>query len=75
MQWLGHIAAGLSPWRAKFNLIPVHVGFVMDKVVLEQIFLWVLWYNPVIVIPSVLCIHVSFSDRQRNIMAVDRLMK
>jgi hypothetical protein len=75
MQWLRQRGAGLWPWRAKFYLTPVHVGFVVDKVVLGQIFLWVLWCNPVIVSPSVLCIHVSFSDRQRCVMAVDRLMK
>jgi hypothetical protein len=31
--------AGLPPWRLRFKPGSVHVGFVVDKVALEQVFL------------------------------------
>jgi hypothetical protein len=40
-QWV----AGLSPRRPGFVPRSVHVGFVVDKVELEQVFLQVLWFS------------------------------
>jgi hypothetical protein len=40
--WLGRLAAGLPPRRPGFDPGSVHVGFVVDKVTLGQVFLRVL---------------------------------
>jgi hypothetical protein len=48
------LAAGLPPWRPGFNHRSVHVGFVVDKVTLGQVFLQVLRFSPVNFIPPVL---------------------
>jgi hypothetical protein len=37
-----------------------HVGFVVDKVALGQVFVRVLWCFPVSIIPPLLCIHSLF---------------
>jgi hypothetical protein len=34
----------LTAERERFDPRPVHVGFLVDKVALEQIFLRVIWY-------------------------------
>jgi hypothetical protein len=39
MPWIGPLAAGLSPQSSRFNPRPVHVGFAVDTVTLEQVFL------------------------------------
>jgi hypothetical protein len=36
--WLRRLVAGLSPWRPGFDPGSVHVGFVVDKVALGQVF-------------------------------------
>jgi hypothetical protein len=38
VQWLRRLVAGLSPRRPGFDPGPVHVGFVVDKVALGQVF-------------------------------------
>jgi hypothetical protein len=38
MPWLRRLAAGLPPWRPGFDPGSVHVGFVVDKVALGQVF-------------------------------------
>jgi hypothetical protein len=45
--WLKRLVAGLSPRKAGFGFWSVHVGFVVDKVALGQVFLRVLWFSPV----------------------------
>jgi hypothetical protein len=45
--WLRRLAAGLPPRRPGFDLGSVHVGFVVDKVALGQVFLRVLRFSPV----------------------------
>jgi hypothetical protein len=53
--WLRALVAGLSPRRPGFDLGPVHVGFVVDKVALGQVFPpQVLRFSPVSFIPPVL---------------------
>jgi hypothetical protein len=45
--WLRSLVAGLSPRRAGFAPGSIHVGFVVDKVALGQVFLPVLRFSPV----------------------------
>jgi hypothetical protein len=40
--WLRQLVDILSPQRPNFDTWLVHVGFIVDKVVLEQVFLQVL---------------------------------
>ena len=48
------IVALLSLWRPRFSSKPDHVGFVVVKVTLEQVYLWVLRFSPVSTIWSLL---------------------
>jgi len=41
------IVAILSLWRPRFRPKPDHFGFVVVKVTLERVFLWVLQFLPV----------------------------
>ena len=53
--WLRRlVAAGLSQRRSGFDPGSVHVGFVVDKVALGQVFLRVLRFSPVNFIPPML---------------------
>jgi hypothetical protein len=52
--WLRRLAAGLPPWRPGFDPGSVHVGFVVDKVALGQVFPRVLRFSLVNFIPAVL---------------------
>jgi hypothetical protein len=45
--WLRSLVTGLSPQRPGFASGAIHVGFVMDKVALGQVFLRVLRFSPV----------------------------
>jgi hypothetical protein len=51
---LWRLAAALPPRRPGFDPGSVHVGFVVDKVALAQVFLRVLRFSPVNFIPPVL---------------------
>ena len=52
--WLRRLVAGLPPRRPGFDPGSVHVGFVVDKVALGQVFPRVLRFSPVSFIPLVL---------------------
>jgi hypothetical protein len=52
--WLRRLVAGLSPRRPVFDPGLVHVGFVVEKVALGQVFPRVLRFSPVNFIPPVL---------------------
>jgi hypothetical protein len=52
--WLRRLVAGIRPRRPGFDPGSVHVGFVVDKVALGQVFLRVLRFLPVSFIPPVL---------------------
>jgi hypothetical protein len=52
--WLRRLVADLSPQRPGFDPGSAHVGFVVDKLALGQVFLRVLRFSPVHVIPPVL---------------------
>jgi hypothetical protein len=53
------LVAGLSPRIPRFSTGLVHVGFVVDKVALGQVFLQVFRIFPVNIIPPRLQTHVS----------------
>jgi hypothetical protein len=52
--WLRRLVADLPPRRPGFDPGLVHVGFVVDKVALGQVFPRVLRFSPVNLIPPVL---------------------
>jgi hypothetical protein len=52
--WLWRLVAGLSPRRPGFDPRSVHVGFVVDKVELGQVFPRILRFSSVNFIPPVL---------------------
>jgi len=59
--WLRRLVAGLSPRRPGFAPGSVHVGFVVDKVALGQVFLRVLRFSPVN-IHSTVALHTHISS-------------
>jgi hypothetical protein len=52
--WHRRLVAGLSRRRPAFDLASVHMGFLVDKVTLGQVFPRVIWFTPVSFIPPVL---------------------
>jgi hypothetical protein len=52
VQWLRRLVAGLSLRRPGFDPVSIHVGFVVDKVAVGQIFLLVLGFSPFNIISS-----------------------
>jgi hypothetical protein len=54
MPWLRRLVAGLSLRKPGFHAGSVHVGLMVDKVEVEQVFGRVLWFFPVSFIPSAL---------------------
>jgi len=54
--------AGLSSQRLSFDLGPMHVGFIMDKVALYQVFLQLIRFSPVSTIPPKLQTHFHLYD-------------
>jgi hypothetical protein len=55
------MAQAVSRWPQRPEFVPesIHVGFVVDKVALGQVFLRVLRFSPVTIIPPLLHIHLS----------------
>jgi hypothetical protein len=51
LRWL---VVSLSLWRPRFISVSVHVGFVVDEVALGQVFLQVLQFSPVSILPPLL---------------------
>jgi hypothetical protein len=56
---LRRLVAGLSSQRPGFMPVSVHVGFVVDKMALGQVYLPTSLVPPVSIIPSVLNTHIS----------------
>ena len=50
MSWLRRLVAGLSPYSHRFIPRPAYLGFVVDKVILGHIWIYVLLFHPVSVI-------------------------
>ena len=63
--------ASLAPPRTGFETRSAHVRFVLDKVALGQVFLPVLRFTPVSIIPSLLHshlhLHVSAAKRKSGL--------
>jgi hypothetical protein len=51
VSWLRRLVAGLSPWRPGFMPGTVHMGFMVGKVTLGQVFRQFLRFFPVSIIP------------------------
>jgi hypothetical protein len=60
--WLRSLVAGFSPRRPGFAPGSIHVGFVVDKVTLGQVFLRVLRFSPVNIIPPSLSKLISSGE-------------
>jgi hypothetical protein len=60
--WLRRLVAGLSPRKPGFDPGSVHVGFVVHKVALGQVFLRALRFFPVNFIPPVL----NYKEKRKN---------
>jgi hypothetical protein len=59
VQWFKRLVAGLSQRRPGFAPGSIHMGFVVDKVSLGQVFLRVLRFTPSNIIPPLLHIQLS----------------
>jgi hypothetical protein len=60
--WLRRLVSGHSPRGPGFAPGSIHVRFMVDKVALGQVFLWVLRFSPVDIIPpsfSILIYHLG----------------
>jgi hypothetical protein len=61
--WLRWLVAGLSLRRPGLAPGSIHVGFVVGKVALGQVFLRVLRFSPVSIIPPALQTHIIWEMR------------
>jgi hypothetical protein len=69
------LLADLSPRRPVFNFRLFHVGFMVYEVTLEQVYLRVVWFALVRIIPSTLHTHISFTyQRSCIILAIDTVL-
>jgi hypothetical protein len=57
VSWLRSLVAGISPRSHGFAPVSIHVGFMVDKVALGQVFLRVFRFSPV---------NISFHSRSPN---------
>jgi hypothetical protein len=57
--WLKQLVTGLSPLRTGFAAGAVYVGFMVDRVALEQIFLRFIRFSPVNIFPPWFSIEVQ----------------
>jgi hypothetical protein len=62
--WLRRLVAGLSTRRPGFDPGLVHVGFMVDQVVLEQVLPRALWFTPVNFIPPVL----HYTEKEKKLI-------
>jgi hypothetical protein len=73
--YLRRLLACLSPQTSGFYPIPVHVGFVVNKVTSVQVLLPALLFSFVSVIPPVLRSRLFISDQLCVILTNDRIIK
>jgi hypothetical protein len=73
--WFRQLVAGLSLIRASFNLRHVCVEFVVDKVALGHVFLRVIQFSPVRIVPPILHTRSFLCCRCYIISAVDSIVK
>jgi len=65
----------MSLWRLRFNPVPVHALFVLDKVALGWVFLGVFQFSFVSVIPPMPHAFLFISDQCYTNLAVDGIVK
>jgi hypothetical protein len=66
LPWFMRLFSGLSPWWPRFAPCSAHMGFVMDTVAPRQVFLRILPFSLVGIIPpwlSILICHLGESSR------------
>ena len=74
--WLKWLVTDLSPQRPGTNPRLVYMWFLLDRLALGQVFLWVFWFLSVSIFLSMLHTRVSFiCDREHVIWAVDSIIK
>jgi hypothetical protein len=61
--WFRRLVAGLSPQRPGISPGSLHVGFVVDKLALGQVFPRELWFSSVNFIPPVL----HYKEKQKKL--------
>jgi len=59
LKWL---ATRPSLWTPTLNSPWVYVGFVVDRMALWEVCLWVFQFHPVTITPSILHTHMSFTN-------------
>jgi len=57
--WLWMLGTHLSLQRYGYDSRPVHMGFVVELVENGEVFLQILWFSPVSIIPPLLNTHIS----------------
>lgn len=60
MLCLRKLVTGFSPWRLGFDSRGAHLGFVLDEVQMGQVFLCIIQFIIVSIIPPVLHTNISF---------------
>jgi hypothetical protein len=60
MLWLRWLVAGLLLWRSGFFPRPVHMRFVVDKVALGQVSVYMIKFCPIIIQPFNRCFVLFF---------------
>jgi hypothetical protein len=60
--WLRQLVDSMSLQRPGLHPRLVIVGFVVDRVAVGQVFLLVLWFSHVGIIPAIFHIHLYFTD-------------
>jgi hypothetical protein len=71
---LSRSVAGFPPLGTGFNPVPVHVGFLVDKIALGRFYVRVLRLSPVSITPPMLHIHSSIATAIINV-ATDSVVK
>jgi hypothetical protein len=67
MPWLRWLVIRLALLKPGFTLRSIHVGFVVEKVALGQVFIRVLWFSPFNIIPPRLNNHIIWRMNNRPI--------
>ena len=70
-----HVVIGLSPQRTGFNPRPLYVGFVLNRVIVEQVLLRELQVCDVSNIPSTLHNHTLIYHQRYVILVIDSAVK
>jgi hypothetical protein len=67
--------ASLSSWKAGFSSSPINVGFLVAKVALEELFLKVLPFSPIRIIPPMHHFHSFIHSSNTNAIQVSLFLR